>query len=1018
MTRISLSFATAILCLSVMWAAPVRAESLALASSFRVGSGGVMCTAQNRVVDPRLKSMFDRAYGIICRDAAAAVGQLYALKARESADATVMPELSCDAPQQVSLTGIPSASKRLCRIQPSGLAYIIYSARVKGTLYAAEGLGGYDSALRLGLQSLVLDRPVQGNVEVAVTDASDAEAFARVQAGNLDPDQALAEGYTRNNEGSFAESAEFFENLAARSQGGAAGFNRAAEYLANEALQQSNLGNRTQANRLFDQAVAVADRADPLITRLLRNFRAIHELNNNAPQKAIAQLSAALPPVASGAATYVRLAEGYVDMPLAQRLSIDDAAMIRLGGVSTRLTVAERAALLDAQARYLTGVAMRLLNRRDEARTALSESMAELAAVREGRIESMDWLRAAALTELAAIDEAGSNRALAQKSLGAAIALYGKHYPGTAVLLAAQGRLAGLLARGGDKAGAIAAFRDIVAKGPTTPGSGTVLRGIVRPYFDALTDGGGVKNDAATAADFFAASQALTRPGVAQTQTIFARELSGGSDQAATLFRQSLQLSRDLVRTEAEIAGMRALADQDETARGTLTGLERDKAALSRRQTEVLALLADFPRYRALSNPQLALADLQQKLKPGEAYYKMSLVGDAAYALLVTPSDTETFRIATSSRELESLTNQIRDSISKVEDGQQVTAPFDIVAARALYNALFGPVDARLKQAQHLIFEPDGPLLQLPPNLLVTEQAGVDAYLRRAADPNADLFDFRGVAWLGKDRMVTTAVSAQAFLDVRTIAPSKARQRYLGLGNNAPALGQLTAAGTAIPRNSCDWPLQAWSNPISPAELQLAASIIGKGKSRILTGAAFSDDALRDRTDLADYRIVHFATHGLVTAPRPECPARPALLTSFGGAGSDGLLSFKEIFDLRLDADTIILSACDTAGAATVAASREAGIATGGGFALDGLVRAFVGAGARAVIASHWPVPDDYDATKKLMAGLFERGSHMSAGEAMRESEVKLMDDADTSHPYYWSAFAIIGDASKPLIGE
>src|SRR3546814_20166488 len=67
----------------------------------------------------------------------------------------------------------------------------------------------------------------------------------------------------------------------------------------------------------------------------------------------------------------------------------------------------------------------------------------------------------------------------------------------------------------------------------------------------------------------------------------------------------------------------------------------------------------------------------------------------------------------------------------------------------------------------------------------------------------------------------------------------------------------------------------------------------------------FTDTAVKNRADLADYRIIHFATHGLVTAPRPACPARPALVPSFGGGDSDGLLTFQEIFDLRIDADQI-----------------------------------------------------------------------------------------------------------------
>ncbi len=161
---------------------------------------------------------------------------------------------------------------------------------------------------------------------------------------------------------------------------------------------------------------------------------------------------------------------------------------------------------------------------------------------------------------------------------------------------------------------------------------------------------------------------------------------------------------------------------------------------------------------------------------------------------------------------------------------------------------------------------------------------------------------------------------------------------------------------------------------------------------------------------------MHFATHGLVTAPRPECPARPALMTSFGEGESDGLLTFSEIFDLKIDADLVILSACDTAGKASVAATREAGVTTGGDFALDGLVRAFVGAGGRSVVASHWPVPDDYDATKRLISGLFTAPAGTATATALRTAQVQLMQQPQTSHPYYWSGFAIIGDGAAAVI--
>jgi CHAT domain-containing protein len=153
-----------------------------------------------------------------------------------------------------------------------------------------------------------------------------------------------------------------------------------------------------------------------------------------------------------------------------------------------------------------------------------------------------------------------------------------------------------------------------------------------------------------------------------------------------------------------------------------------------------------------------------------------------------------------------------------------------------------------------------------------------------------------------------------------------------------------------------------------------------------------------------------------VTARAPKCTAQPALLTSFGGQGSDGLLTFREIFDLNLDADLVILSACDTAGKASAAATQSVGLATGGDVALDGLVRAFVGAGGRLVVASHWPVPDDFNATQRLITGLFSAAPGTPTVTALRMSQRQLMDDANTSHPFYWSAFAAIGDGDIPVI--
>jgi CHAT domain-containing protein len=997
-------------------AAPASVSSL---DSFRVGDKGVLCTAQSRSIDQRYTSMFDRGYDIVCRDAATPIGRMFALKAKKGDaksrfEAGISQELKCSAPTASTLKGMATAQKADCQSTSSGLKYSIYLLERDGILYAAEGLSAYESALELGFLSVVQDKPVPGEITVATTNAGDPAAFARVQVASLDPDQALAAAYNRNAEGSFAEASEFFEALTGRARLNEKGAAKPAEYLANQAIQQSNLGNAAEADRLFGEAARASDGSDPLFGRLFRNLSAMHRLNQRKPDAALELLRSTVPPFAEVSGASERLAQGQIDRKLAQRLAIDDDAITRLGGGSSRLTESERGALLDAQANYLRGVALRLKGEYAGAKTALAQAVAGFGAVRSGQVKSLIWMIASASTELAQIAEKEGRVEEAKSRLREALAIYRAEYPESATALSASARLAAVQARHGEVKDAIATYRELVQQASRVPGGSDALRGLIKPYFDALVKDGGPD----ASADFFSASQAMVRPGVAQTQAVLARELSGGSDEASGLFRQSVNLTREIVATDVEISRLSAiearLPADDDALKSALTARKR----AGDEQTALLAKLAAFPKFRVMSNSSLGLGELQSALGKDEAYYKMLLVGEATYGMFVHEGTSKIFKIAASKSQLEQLTNTIRDSIVVEQANQLTTNPFDLEASYKMYDLLFSAVGNDLAKVKHLIFEPDGPLLKLPANVLVTERAGIDAYLARQKQDNPDAFDLTGIAWIGRDKMVSTAVSAQSFVDVRKIAPSKAKRRYLGVGQNTPTERLAYAPKSDEGRDPCDWALSLWNKPISSAELRLAANMLGGTGNEVIVEDGYSDTMLRERTDLRDFRIIQFATHGLVTASKPGCPARPALVTSFGKHDSDGLLGFKEIFDLKLDADTIILSACDTAGAATLAATREAGITTGGNFALDGLVRAFVGAGARSVIASHWPIPDDYDATRKLMSVIYEGGADISVGESMRRSQRRLMDDPLTSHPYYWGAFSIVGDASKPLTGE
>ncbi|HTH27945.1 MAG TPA: CHAT domain-containing protein [Sphingobium sp.] len=1006
MSRKSLALCLAISCavtsIPAAWAQPVS-----IRNSFRVGTSGVACSAQVAPADKRLDGMFDRSYRLTCRDAAGSIGTVIAV--RHDIDPALpalgmgSDKLQCRAPEKIDVAGIGTASMVLCHDPAQTVDYRRYLVRKGKTRYFAEGLAGYDPALRLALATIVNDRIQPGEVSVASTEVADAAAFARVQAGALDAEGARSEAYVRNNDGRFAEAADFFEVLAARTDNQG---NR-AELIANAGLQQSNLGNFAAAHSLFLRAEREMPESDGVTQRLLRNYRAINLLNQRFSDAALTVLDA---PMAAVMRDFdvANARQGVVSTPLAEQINRENTALQRLGGVDSGLSPQERAAILDAQGLELRGIALTQKGKLDEADAVLGRVSKALLAVRQGRVLSARWLRAEIAMERAAIAEAKGDAGNARGHFDQAVEILGTAYPDSPTLLAARAKRAGFLARSGDPAEALAQFADVIDQSAKIADSSAALRDLLAPYFTLLVQ----SDDPGAPAALFKASQSLQRPGVASTQAILARELSEGDDEASALFRLSVVRTREIARTEAEVATLAGLSSPTASETGRLTAARQTLEALRAEQTAITSRLSKYGRYKVLAPSFVALPDLQAALKDGEAYYKLSIIGDTAYALFADRDSAKAYRIDQKVAGLEQSVATLRDSIVRIENGQTATYPFDIAQSRALFVSLFGPVTGEIGAVKHLIFEPDGPLLQLPPSVLVTDDDSVERYKARIARPNADEFDFTGTAWLGRDRRTTISVSARAFLDVRAIAPSKASKAYLGLGGNAvpPAL-PVIAEG-----DSCDWPLSTWQSPIDPAELKLARSIMGDARSDVMTGAAFSDSSLLGDANLAQYRILHFATHGLVTAPRPQCPARPALVTSFGDASSDGLLSFREIFDLKLDADLVILSACDTAGMATAAASREAGVRTGGNYALDGLVRAFVGAGARSVIASHWPVPDDYDATKKLIGGLFTGKPGESIGGLLDKAQVRLMNDRETSHPFYWAAFVILGDGEKPLL--
>jgi CHAT domain-containing protein len=999
--------------------APALAEapSPLAAERFAIGNAGAMCEAQGVRLGAARGSLFDRKWALICRDVNRPVGSAYSLRAPAGAMERVAQDraqpLDCEAAAPAQ--GLPAGVMvSRCRERAGPLEWLVYSATGKGRTTIVEGIAAYDSALRLALASIVRDEVVPGTIDIVSTGGSGSRAQARAGLGQAD--QLIGHGNRQDNAGDFSGAEEYFRpDLIATASGTANPAemaNRQHEVIVNRALQLSNLGRYQEAERVFGQARAMGLR-DPIQSRLLRNFEATDALNRGRLAEARAILARPVPELVDPVTT----ADGSVeiDRTISNGLNAGLAASLSDAvAQESRLTTPERAAMIDAQALQLGATADRLEGKSAEALAALSRARQQIGAIREGRVISAARLEAQLMSEMALSNEALGNDAEALSLLRQALALTELRYPETASVSAAKARLAAYLTRHGEPGQAMTLYREIVA---TTEGDKSALVGLenqLAPYFDMLV--AGAPQQPALVGDMFAAAQLIERPGAAQTLGQLARRLAAGDGQASDLFRREGALRREVNRIDLTLAQYEApgAAAPDAAA---LAELEARRARLAESQLELLSALSAYPAYRSLAHEYLTADELRALLGPDEAYLELVEVGNAMYAVYLSPQRSTAWKVGATADQVGALVHQLRDSISVTVGGVNATYPFDVDAARELFDAVMGPVAGDLAGVKHLVFEPDGALMELPPNLLVADQAGVDAYHQKVAS-GGDEYDFRNIAWLGRGRAISTALSPASFRDARKAPSSTAGSLYLGLGQNEPVR---PVAKASLVRNAdtgeagCEVPLAAWNRPISADELVFASQELGRDRSALVTGAAFTDTAIESRTDLDNFRIVHFATHGIVTAPKSSCPVNPALLTSFGGTGSDGLLQFGDIFDLKLDADLVILSACNTASLAGLEATQAAGVEGGGGQALDGLVRAFIGAGGRQVIASHWPAPDEYQATKRLFETFFAAPQSLGTGEALLAAQSRLMDDAQTSHPFYWAGMALIGDGERPL---
>ncbi|WP_439571576.1 CHAT domain-containing protein [Sphingomonas sp.] len=483
---------------------------------------------------------------------------------------------------------------------------------------------------------------------------------------------------------------------------------------------------------------------------------------------------------------------------------------------------------------------------------------------------------------------------------------------------------------------------------------------------------------------------------------------------------------------------------------------EQERRALTERRAALRAevdvieakIAKDFPQYFDLTRPKaLDIAAVQKLLNPDEAMVVILVSDDASYTWAVTREGSTWSRSEAMKQDaLAAKVNTLRASMEvdgargsgrqppPAAGGAAAVAPqgkaFDRKLAHEIYKELIAPVEGVLKGKQVLLTNVSGPLTSLPLALLVT------------APPQGSDTDPAAVAtspWLIDKYALAELPSVSALRSLRCLLIEKPADAHPGCVDRAgsPAYAQVRSGGITLAAYGAPTLAGAYTPetgrsvtpglagqmykgkladpeklralaylPQAKAELESLQKSFGT-QSTVVIGDAATEAAVKSSKAVAGARFVVFSTHGLLATEVGD-NAEPGLVFTPPQKATeldDGLLTMSEVTELKIPADVVVLSACNTA----AGDGKDAG-------GLSGLARAFFQAGARSLLVSHWAVSDA--ATSLLMQQTFgniQKGDVAGRARAL-QAAMKTVRSEGTGQfvsPKYWAAFTLVGDPGK-----
>jgi CHAT domain-containing protein len=435
-----------------------------------------------------------------------------------------------------------------------------------------------------------------------------------------------------------------------------------------------------------------------------------------------------------------------------------------------------------------------------------------------------------------------------------------------------------------------------------------------------------------------------------------------------------------------------------------------------------------YPEYARLMNPPPASVEqARAALTGGEALVALYVGQRESYVWALRKEGPVAFaKVPLTLEQLARKVEQLRRALDPNVAALGEIPPFDVALGHEFYAVLLKPVESGWKGAKRLIVVPSGPLAQVPFSLLVTQAVAQPKHERGA------LFsEYQQIPFLAREVAITQVPSVAVLVSLRSLAPTTAtRKPFVGFGDPWFSVGQAQAAelGKVAVADTRGFKVRASpeTQRLATARLdalprlpdtalevtEIAQTLHADMKTDVYLGPAANEWQVRSMK-LDDRRVVMFATHGLQVGDLDglDQPALALSAPSVAKVDGDGLLTVEKILGLTLNADWVVLSACNTA--AGDGAGAEA---------VSGLGRAFFYAGARALLVTNWPV--ETTSARKLTTTLFQKQAQdpqLSRAEALRQSMLSLLDGPGATdaagktlytyaHPIFWAPYSIVGD--------